>query len=301
MKKELNLDIPQAISEFESLIKEFFPKDIIYKLIRSRGLEFESYKEFTSQDDALSIDWKASARANKLLSRQYIEERNLDVFFVIDVGDNMVFGSAEKLKCEYCAELSAALAHLILNSGDNVGLILFNNKVIKEIVPKSGLNQFNLFVHDLSNASHYGDGSNLDIALTRIIENYNKPDSSVILISDFLSMNRKNQEKLEICSSKFETLAIMIKDPLDDNLPNLNKEIIINDPKTGQRLLINPKIAKKEYKINAQKHEKLVREIFENCNIDFLKLLTNEKFSLNLVEFLRKRSGMGAARIKNVY
>ena len=85
MQEKLNVNIPERISEFETIMRHFRVKNIIYKvLFRGKGLEFDSYRDFTQDDDASFIDWKASKRANKLLVRQYIEERDLKIFFVID-------------------------------------------------------------------------------------------------------------------------------------------------------------------------------------------------------------------------
>ncbi len=93
MEKKLNLNIPENIAEFEALINKNLPKKLFYKLIlRGRGLDFDGYRDYGPDEDASSIDWKASVRSNKLLAKQYIEERDLKIMVVIDVGDNMVFG-----------------------------------------------------------------------------------------------------------------------------------------------------------------------------------------------------------------
>jgi len=96
MERKLNLDIAGAVSEFEAYMREFLVKKIIYKIIfRGKGLEFDSYREFYPDDDAKDIDWKASTKANKLLVKQYVEERDLNIMFVIDISDNMLFGSTD--------------------------------------------------------------------------------------------------------------------------------------------------------------------------------------------------------------
>ena len=65
--------------------------------------------------------------------RELVEERNLNVFFLIDVSSSMVYGSIDKLKIEYVAELAAALSYVVLNAGDSVGFALFNDKIVKNI------------------------------------------------------------------------------------------------------------------------------------------------------------------------
>ena len=70
---------------------------------RGRGLEFENYRSYTESDDASFIDWKASLRSNNLLVKEYVEERALNVFLLIDVSSKMFFSSTQKLKNEYAA------------------------------------------------------------------------------------------------------------------------------------------------------------------------------------------------------
>src|SRR3989344_8757002 len=100
--RRLNVDIPGRISELQAAVRDFEFKTKLYRVIlRGRGVEFDGFRSYSSDDDASAIDWRASRRANKLLVRQYIEERNLSVVFAVDVGEHMVFGSTEKLKCEF--------------------------------------------------------------------------------------------------------------------------------------------------------------------------------------------------------
>ena len=100
--KELNINFPKQIAKFESLMRsQFLVKTIFYeKVFGGKGREFDSFRKYAPGDDAGLIDWKATMKANTTLIKQYIEERALKIFFIIDVGDNMVFGSGNKLKNE---------------------------------------------------------------------------------------------------------------------------------------------------------------------------------------------------------
>ena len=149
-KREFKVDYASAISGFSNIIKKFPLKKILYRsLFRGKGLEFESYRNFQPDDDASMIDWKASLRGDKLLAKKYIEERDLNVYFLVDVSNSVLFGSGEKLKAEFAAECCAALGHLIHDLGDNIGLIMFNDKIQKYIPAGSGRNQFNLIFKTL--------------------------------------------------------------------------------------------------------------------------------------------------------
>ena len=91
------------MKEFEIAIKKMVFTRIVGRytsIFRGKGLEFDTYRNYSPGDDASFIDWKASARANELLVKEYVEERDVKIFFLVDVSSSMVFGSTEKLKNE---------------------------------------------------------------------------------------------------------------------------------------------------------------------------------------------------------
>ncbi len=302
MQKKLNVDIAGKVSELEMLMKKVLPRNIMYQLILGKGLEFDGYRDFSQNDDASLIDWKASVRGRKLLIKKYIEERDLKFIFVVDVSDNMIFGSTEKLKCEYVAELTAALSHLILMTGDRVGYTLFSDKVVKRDVPKIGTKHFDIFVSYLTDPSIYGGRSDLNKVLASLAESVDRSTSMIFLISDFINVNESYKKNFEILAGVFETVAIIVRDPLDKTFPSLNKEIVLENPETGEKLLINPKVAKSVYEKNAAKQLNLVKQMFRNCNIDFLDLTTDKPFSTEIANFLKERiRGGRIVKTKNVY
>ncbi|VVB78363.1 Uncharacterised protein [uncultured archaeon] len=290
MAGRLNVDIPKSIAEFEALINKVLPKRIFYKLLlRGKGLEFDSYRNFGGDEDATAIDWKASVRSNTLLTRQYVEERDMKIVFIIDVSDNMIFGSQEKLKCEYSAELAAAFAHVLINAGDKVGFILFNSHIVNISPPTPGKKQFDIFVYNLENSETYGGVSDLGGCLESILERLDPSISLVVLISDFIRLDASSSKRFEELGNVFETIAIMVRDPLDLTLPDINKEIVIKDPGTGEELIVNPKIARKVYEMNSQNQINAVKNLMINSNIDLLELNTKDEFAFNLATFLKGR------------
>src|SRR3989339_7933 len=289
-KGKLNVDVADAITQLESMIKEFKLKRDIYRLIfRGKGLEFEGFRSYSPDDDASDIDWKASSRAQELLVKQYKEERDLKIVFMLDVGSNMVFGSTKKIKCEYALELIAALANLMLDFNDAIGLILFNDKVTQYIECKKGRKQMEIFMDILSHGETYGEKSNINNALDFATDYLNESIFSVIIISDLLSSTNETEKKLSLLASMFETIVIRVRDPLDVHLPNINGELIIENTSNNSQLIINPKVAKESYEKYVQQKEKLIEEIIKGSNVDYLDLMTSEPFAVSLAIFLKER------------
>jgi uncharacterized protein (DUF58 family) len=302
MEKSLNLDIAGAVSELETLLKKVLPKNIMFKLLLGKGLEFDGYRDFNQSDDAVLIDWKASVRQQKPLVRKYIEERDLKFLFLIDVSDNMIFGSTAKLKCEYSAELAAAVSHLIVTTGDRFGFVLYNNQIIKIRPPETGTRAFEIFVHELSTPSNYGGISNLSRVIEPLIKTMPSDIAIIFIISDFVRLDESYKMNLELLSGLYETIAIVVRDPLDMKFPEINKEVVIEDPETREKLLINPKIAKELYERNASEQFDKIKDIFRDLNIDFLELCTDMSFSTEFAAFLEERTKGGrVVKSQNVY
>jgi uncharacterized protein (DUF58 family) len=302
IERKLNLDIAGKVSELEILMKKVLPKNIMYRLLLGKGLEFDGYRDYTQTDDAANIDWKASVRGKRLFVRKYIEERDLKFMFLIDVSENMIFGSTEKLKCEYTAELAAAVSHLILGSGDRFGYALYNEGIVKFGVPSFGNKQFDTFVNFLSSPNTYGGSSNLDNVLKGFIPTLDRSLSMIFIISDFINMNESYKRNLAMLSGLFETVAIIVRDPLDKTLPDIGGEIVLEGPTNFPKLLINPRVAKKPYEFNAAAQLNLVRQMFKDLNIDFLELSTENPFSVDFTGFLKQRiMGGRVVKVKNVY
>lgn len=287
---KLNVDIARAISELEAMLKEFRLKIPLYKMFfRGKGLEFDGYRDFYPDDDAERIDWKVSSRAQKLMVKQYIEERDLRIMFLIDVGENMVFGSTERLKCEYITELVAAFSKVMLNKNDRIGFIFFSDAITHFVDCKSGEKQFNIFIETLSEGKNYGGTSNVDLALDFAVDYLDDSISSVILISDFLNISSETEKKLGLLSHRFETIAIRVRDPLDMTLPDIEGEVVLEDKKSHHQVIINPRVAKRSYEKYAYMQAKMVKEIFEKSELDHVDLITDKSFAEPLTIFLKER------------
>ncbi|MEM0465404.1 MAG: DUF58 domain-containing protein [Candidatus Pacearchaeota archaeon] len=292
MERKLNINIPEAAFRFETLIERILPKRIFYKLLlRGKGLEFDGYRDFAPDDDFSIIDWKASIRANKYLTKQYVEERDIKIIFVIDVSDNMIFGSGKKLKCEHVAEIAGALGRVLLNDPrDQFGYLFYSDDIVDMRMPEPGMKQYERFVYQLSNPNIYGGKGNLKNALTKLMERIDSSISLIVIISDFLKIERSALEILENVTALIETIAIIVKDPLDFTFPEVDREVVIENPETGERLLINPKLAKSVYEHISKIKEKKVRRLLREAGVDNVKIVTNKDFCPRLAFFLKRRT-----------
>ncbi len=289
--RELKIDLTKGIKQLEIITKGLVTTKMVgqYKSVfKGKGLEFADYREYAPDDDAAMIDWKASSRANKILVKEYMEERDVEIFFLIDTSSSMVFGSTEKLKNEYAAELAASLSFVMLQAGDSVGLALFNDGVVAKYPPAHGKDQFYIISKSLVNPKFYGHGFNFEEALKFLI-GYLDERTVVIVISDFVGLKGDWQKYLKICAKKFDMISVMVRDPRDRTLPDEKKRVIIQDPYSDKQLVVVPSEIKREYESYILQQEREIKEQFEKSESDVITLSTDKPFAPPLVNFFRKR------------
>jgi len=288
-KKRLKVEVTPLIKKIEALTKRIVRTRTLGEYIsvfRGAGLEFDGYKFYTPDMDASRIDWKASIRARELLVKFYREIRELQVYFLFDVSESMVFGSTDKLKNEYAVEFILALAYTIINAGDSVGLITFSDRVIHRIRAGKGIRQFYKIASILLDPTLYGGGYNLTNVEEFSLGFIKKKGSLAIIVSDFYGLKGTLwQRKLKLMAAKFDTVCIVVRDPRDKYMPSDVHEVMIEDPYTGKRLLIDAALIKQRYESFTKKQDKALFDAFEDANVDAMELSTDKPLVQSLIDF----------------
>lgn len=102
------------------------------------GRMFESLKEWVPGEDIRTIDWKATARRGKVMSRQYEDERRQHVLMVIDAGRLLTAEVDGRPRLESVVEAALQLAHSAIGHDDNIGLMVFTDEVTHFSAPARG-------------------------------------------------------------------------------------------------------------------------------------------------------------------
>ena len=110
-----------------------------HSAFKGQGIEFDEVREYQPGDDVRTIDWNVTARTGKPYVKKFIEERELTVMIMVDVSLSCRFASVNMLKSQLAAEVAAILAFSAIRNNDNVGLIIFTDKIEKFIPPKKGV------------------------------------------------------------------------------------------------------------------------------------------------------------------
>jgi len=256
--------------------------------IRGHGIEFSGYRQYQPGDDASLIDWRASIRSRKLLVKELNEEKNLNIFVMLDVSDTMLFGTTEKLKAEYAAELVSSLSFAALRSGENVSLSMFSDKIRKFVELKQGTNSHGLLMKALANADYYGGPKDFGKSSIQFLSLMEVP-GLIILVSDFIGLDATWEHYLKVMAKKHDLLCIMVRDPRDRRLPEVG-EYILADPSTGQKLVIDASDYAKPYYEYVLHEEESLHSLLNMAHADMLLLETTDDYASKIVHFFLIRN-----------
>jgi uncharacterized protein (DUF58 family) len=102
------------------------------------GRLFESLRDFVPGDDPRLIDWKATARRRKLITRQFEAERRQHVLLVLDAGRLLTADVAGVARMDYVVQAALELAYAAAQHDDNVGVMVFADGVKSFVAPQRG-------------------------------------------------------------------------------------------------------------------------------------------------------------------
>ncbi|MBS1704496.1 MAG: DUF58 domain-containing protein [Armatimonadetes bacterium] len=105
--------------------------------IKGQGTEFESLREYRD-DDYRRIDWKSTARRNRLVVRDYETERNQPVLVCVDIGRHMMTEMDGVTKLDHALDACLMLLHAAASAGDLTGLLVYSDRVHRFIPPRKG-------------------------------------------------------------------------------------------------------------------------------------------------------------------
>ena len=204
-------------------------------LYHGQGIEFSGVREYLRGDDVRSIDWNVTARSGKPYVKIFEEERELQIFLVIDRSLSMQTGSKGKSRLQTAMEISTLLTFAAENNGNPVGAVLCSGDIEFVCSPKNGQNQTMILLsHFDRKPENNKRGSVLSNALTgagKIL----KKRSLVFVISDFRMKGW--EDPLVHLASRHDVVCVRIGDPSDYSLPEMGA-IPFTDPENGIKKLL---------------------------------------------------------------
>lgn len=285
-RRELHGRIRRLEIRTTKLVQNIFGGEY-QSVFKGRGIEFDEVREYQEGDDPRLIDWNVTARMDRLFVKKFVEERELSIVLLVDVSASHAFGSQELLKRELAAEFSAAIARSALHNHDQVGMLLFSDRIERIIPPKKGRNHVNRLVREVLAFEPEGRGTDYRVAVDYLMQVV-KQRSVVFFLSDFLSPGY--ERPLRLAMTRHDVIPVVLSDPRELALPDVGL-VRLEDPETGELVVIDTHApaVRKEYAHSTQMQREERSALFRSLGLDFLELSTDQGYVKALIRFFQAR------------
>lgn len=149
------------------------------------GTEFDALRDYMPGLDRRTIDWKHSARHNRLVSKEFRTERNHQIIFAFDTGHLMQEPLAGMPKLDHAINAGLLLAYVSLKAGDRVGLLAFDAQVDRYLEPAGGVQSFGRLRRQVAEIEYAAVETNFTLGLTDLMGRLNRR-SLIILMTEFV-------------------------------------------------------------------------------------------------------------------
>ncbi|MCL5270288.1 MAG: DUF58 domain-containing protein [bacterium] len=259
-----------------------------HSVFKGQGIEFEEVRPYIHGDEIRSIDWNVTARAGAPHVKRYREEREMTVFFVVDLSSSCRFGTRGEFKSELMAEITAVLALAAIANNDRVGLLLATDRLEMVVPPRKGRRHVLRLVRDVLAYEPEGTGTDLAQALDHL-RHVLHHRAVVFLISDFFAGGF--ERSLAVCSRRHDVIAIAVEDPFERRLPEAGLIEMI-DAESGAAVVIDTadRALRRRYELEAERRRSERQSLLRRYEVDLIELSTDRPYDSELVAFFKRRA-----------
>jgi uncharacterized protein (DUF58 family) len=252
--------------------------------------EFDHHKDYQPGDPLKHIDWRASARHERLYVKRYLEDTALAVRIVVDRSGSMLQATDDGPSKNLAASrLAACLAYLIIKERDSAGLVLASAEGTAWLPPSSADRHLVAILSALVSRAAAAEDA-LRPCLQAILDRAERR-GIIAVISDMMFDPRPVQRELaRLHAQGHEILLFQLRDPTEEDFP-FNRWVDFRDlENVATRHLIDAaplrRIYRAEYQALVQKWRAWARKF----NAHFVSFRTEESVERELSEYLAFRS-----------
>jgi uncharacterized protein (DUF58 family) len=257
-----------------------------HSIFKGQGMEFSEIREYKAGDDVRAIDWKVTARFNHPFIKEFIEERDLQVYFALDLSSSKSFGNITS-KRKKALEVAASLMFAALRNNDKIGAFLFSDKIEKFIPARTGRKHILKLLSIIVKYEPKSKKTSLKTSLANISKVV-KRRSIIFIISDFFDDNF--MQPLRLLKNKHDVIAMRITDLREKHIPDIGL-IELEDEETGEQMLVDTSDNefRKNYLNLMEKKELGLKTSLRMLKIDNIDILTDDSYEIPLKKFFKRR------------
>jgi len=254
------------------------------------GVDFADLREYQAEDDIRYIDWNVTARMDTPSVRQYLEDREITAWFLLDMSPSVDFGTVQAQKRTMLVEFVSVLARLLTRHGNRVGAMMYGSRIQHTVPARSGKVQVLRLIHDMLKQPRLSHVPRTDLKpfFTGALHTI-KRRSLIFVVSDFMS-EPGWERPLNMLVQRHEVVAIRLFDPHEKELPDVGM-VVMEDAETGEQLFVDTHDVKFRDRFHkaAQRRETELAEAFKRAGVDVLPLSTEDDLIKSILGFAKRR------------
>ena len=218
--------------------------------VHGSSVEFAEHKEYSPGDELRHVDWKAYAKLDRYYVKQYEQESQLTVYLVLDASASMKFAGGGVAKLEFAGLVLAALAYLVVQQQDKVGLVACGDRGVETIVPPrartSHLHDLLGVLDQVMQRGGVGDESPA-AALERIAELARHRRALIIVASDLFDADDEVVKRLCALRAQHHDVSVLhVLDPHERTFP-YDGLTEFHALESQGKMLVNPQAIRRDY------------------------------------------------------
>jgi uncharacterized protein (DUF58 family) len=257
------------------------------------NVEFAEYREYTPGDDLRRLDWRVFARTDRHYIKQYEEESNVRVTFLVDASASMNYRGARTIlsKFDYASTLVVSLAMLLSRQQDPVGLVLFD-EAATTVLPASATQAQIQVLSALLERCKPARKTELGGLLLSLADQFRRRNLLVIVSDLFTDLNALYDGLNRLRFSGHEVLVMQVLDRDELELP-FEGPTIFRDIEGEEELFAEPWAFRRSYQNAMKEFLEGVRQECGARGYDHVRFLTDEPLGSALSFFLHSRQETG--------
>jgi len=255
---------------------------------RGDGLDLADLREYQFHDDVRRMDWNATARLGTPYVREYLEDREIPVWLLLDMSPSMMFEGVSVSKHTVLMEFTTLMCRLMLGRGNRAGAMIFSGRVDR-IIPAAGGRQHLLQILNTV-AQHRPSQASTDLKQAlQDAGNAIRRRSLVFVVSDFIS-GSDWEKSLSLLAMRHDVISVRLSDPLETRMPDLGF-LTFQDAESGEQLFVdtNERAFQARFAAAADARETALRSAFEKAGVDVLEVATEDDVMDALMGFAQMR------------
>ena len=263
-------------------------------IFKGRGMDFDEVREYQDGDDVRLVDWRLTAKVGKVYTKIYHEERDRQVWFLLDLRKGMKFGTKQAFKSVIAAHITAMLGWFFSEKGDKIGGIILSDKKMISFNPsrlrRRIMSFFNTVSEETKKETHF-EKQEEEVSLTQAclkLRRTCRNGNIVFIISDFSDLDEDTLRCLASVARTNEVTFINVYDILEGRCPSPNL-YVVSDGSSHSVLDTRHKDIHDAYIYYFQKRLVQIQEFANKYHVRYIPVSSEEDYYDVVAKSLQKR------------